>query len=78
MEPLEILLQYYDTEITVMLKSGDILNGKFVKYKRNINGEAEWQFLDKKDLTAFEKRSDMKVTRRIMNDEIASVKKISE
>lgn len=76
MEPLNILLNYFDIPITLVLRSGPIVTGKFVKYSRNTENEAEWRFVDEQYIQNYERNNDLRITRRISNSDILGIEKI--
>jgi hypothetical protein len=74
MEPLNILLNFFDREVCVYLKTGKIIAGRFIKYCRIAEDEAEWYFLEKENFQKFLTLSDLHFAILIPHKHIESVK----
>jgi small nuclear ribonucleoprotein (snRNP)-like protein len=75
MEPLNILLNYFDTEVNLYLKDGKKLVGKFIKFNRVSETMVNWIFLEKKNYLFFRSDEDLHLTQILSHSQIRAVEK---
>lgn len=72
-EPLYILLNFFDSEVLIRLKSGQTMIGKFIKFYRKSYKEVEWRFLEKQQVHMYKSENDLHYTKVVQNHEILEV-----
>jgi len=76
LEPIYILINFFDHNVSLKLRSGRTITGKFVKYYRVSKNLVKWSFLENENIPFYKSENDLHITSIINNEDIVEIVKI--